>query len=257
MIAEQQTRSEKWERNSTKSRMKCSKNSRASRTCTSTTSSSARALEAKAKEAELKRKVDQLDQVEAAKTEAERARLMAECTIAAAVSKVYEDAAKEDEEQYLGSDDPDNDNANPENRLTKESLFKSSVNSTTNQPKGALNLDAPELNLSSPKVLETGANTGWSSANRGADEYGGCAVTRNALRDVQANRKLAQNEQTLPQRETLCEPQTTFWESMELRLSSPHWCLLRLMATLPSTYGLEQIFGTKWNVRNLCLTLKI
>ena len=214
MIAEQQTRSEKWERNSTKSRMKCTKNSRASQT--STTSSSARALEAK--EAELKTRVAQLDKVEAAKTEAERARLMAECTIAVAVSKVYEDAAKEDEEQYLGPDDPDSDNANPDNRLTKEGLFKSSVNSTTNQHKGALNLDASELNLSSPKVLEPRANTGWSSANLGADEYGGCAVTRNALRDVQTNRELAQNEQTLPQRETLCETQTTFWESMELRL---------------------------------------
>ena len=49
---------------------------------------------------------------------------MAECAIAAAVSKVYEDAAKENEEKYLGSDDPDNDNANPHNRLTKEGLLK-------------------------------------------------------------------------------------------------------------------------------------
>ena len=127
--------------------MNSRKNSKASRT--SSTSSRTRAQETKAKEAELKARVGQLDQVEAAKTEAERARLMAECAIAA-VSKVYEDAAKEDEEQYLGSDDPDNDNANPDNRLTKEGLLKSSVNSGTNQPRGALNPDAPEFKLSDP-----------------------------------------------------------------------------------------------------------
>ena len=45
--------------------------------------------------------IAQLDQVETAKREAERTRLIAECTIAAAVSKVYEDSVKEDAEQYL------------------------------------------------------------------------------------------------------------------------------------------------------------
>ena len=34
-------------------------------------------------------------------------RLMAECAAANTVSKVYEDAIKEDNQQYLGSDDPD------------------------------------------------------------------------------------------------------------------------------------------------------
>ena len=34
---------------------------------------------------------------------------MTECAAAAAVSKVYEDAIKQDSEQYLGSYDPDDD----------------------------------------------------------------------------------------------------------------------------------------------------
>ncbi|KAK3754553.1 hypothetical protein QZH41_005587 [Actinostola sp. cb2023] len=44
---------------------------------------------------------------EAAKKEAERVQLEAEYKAAAAVSKIYEDASKEEREQYLGSDDPD------------------------------------------------------------------------------------------------------------------------------------------------------
>ena len=82
-----------------------SKSSKASR-C-SINSSRAKALQAKAKRAELEARLAQLDDVEAAKKEAERVRLMAECAAANAVSKVYEDAIKEDNEQYLGSDDPD------------------------------------------------------------------------------------------------------------------------------------------------------
>ena len=58
--------------------------------------------------------------METAKREAERTRLIAECAIAAAVSKVYEDAIKEDAEQYLGSDDPDKDDAVMRPRSTKE-----------------------------------------------------------------------------------------------------------------------------------------
>ena len=51
----------------------------------------------------------QLDNVEAAWKEADRATLRADFAAAAAISKVYEDASKEDEEQYLGSDDPGDD----------------------------------------------------------------------------------------------------------------------------------------------------
>ena len=106
--AEQQLRDEEREKNLTKSSLK-SKNSKAS--SSSTTSSRTRALEAKAQEVELRTRIGQLDQVETAKREAERTRLVAECAIAAAVNKVYEDAIKEDAEQYLGSDDPDKDDA--------------------------------------------------------------------------------------------------------------------------------------------------
>ena len=68
-------------------------------------------MEAKAKEIELTTRIARLDHVETARRKAETTRLMAECAIAAAVSKVYEDAIKEDAEQYLESDDPDNDDA--------------------------------------------------------------------------------------------------------------------------------------------------
>ena len=73
----------------------------------STTFFRAKELEAKAKRAELEARLLQLDPVEAAKKEAERVRLMAECAAGNAASKVYEDAIKEDNEQYFGSDDPD------------------------------------------------------------------------------------------------------------------------------------------------------
>ena len=77
--AEQQIRHEERERNSTKSsvKSKISKASRASRT-----SSRARALEAKAKEVQLRARIAQLDHVETAKREQERTRMMAECAIA-------------------------------------------------------------------------------------------------------------------------------------------------------------------------------
>lgn len=89
------------ERRSSKSGVK----TRSSRfSCASTTSSKAKALQAKARQEELEARIAQLDQVEAARKEAERVKLEAEFA-AAAVSKVYEDAIKEDEEQYLGCDE--------------------------------------------------------------------------------------------------------------------------------------------------------
>ena len=145
--AEQQLRDEERERNSTESSLK-SKNSKASRA--STTSSRTRTLEAKAKEVELRTRIAQLDQVETAKREAERTRLIAECTIAAAVSKVYEDAIKEDAEQYLGSDDPDKDDAVMRPRSTKERPLQPSFNSATGESVGTLNPHAPEFVHSSP-----------------------------------------------------------------------------------------------------------
>ena len=90
-----------------------SKGSKSSHASTTSSKAKARALEAKAKHAELQARIAQLDQVEAAKKEAERVRLTAEsaaaAAAAAAIGKVYEDAIKEENEQYLGSDDPDND----------------------------------------------------------------------------------------------------------------------------------------------------
>ena len=158
--AEQQLRDEERERNSTKSSLK-SKNSKASRA--STTSSRTRALEAKAKEVELRTRIAQLDQVETAKREAERTRLIAECAIAAAVSKVYEDALKEDAEQYLGSNDPDKDDAVMRPRSTKERPLQPSFNSATGESVGTLNPHAPVFVHSSPSPLQSQTNTGLSS----------------------------------------------------------------------------------------------
>ncbi|PFX30400.1 hypothetical protein AWC38_SpisGene4851 [Stylophora pistillata] len=103
-------REEKDERRSSKSTVKTrsSKFSRAS-----TTPSKAKAVQAKVRQAELEAGIAQLHQVEAARKEAERVKLEAEFAAAAAASKVYEDAIKEDEEQYLGSDDPDIDGTDP------------------------------------------------------------------------------------------------------------------------------------------------
>ena len=49
---------------------------------------------------------------------------MAECAIAAAVSKVNEDAIKVDAEQYLGSDDPDNDDPDMKPGPLRKNCYK-------------------------------------------------------------------------------------------------------------------------------------
>ena len=52
-------------------------------------------------------RIAQLEQVEAARKEVERVRLQAEYV--AAISEVYVDVIKEDEEPFFGSEDPDLD----------------------------------------------------------------------------------------------------------------------------------------------------
>ena len=90
---------------------KGSRSLRSSRVSRSTVSSvRAKAIESKARQAELESKIAQLDEVQAAQREAERVKLKAECLAAAAANKVYEAAVKEEEDQYLGSDDPDEEN---------------------------------------------------------------------------------------------------------------------------------------------------
>ena len=100
--ADQRIRQDKAETTSTKLIVE-SRGSKSS--CVSITSSRPRALEAKTKHAELESRITQLDQVEAAQKEAEI--LTTECAAAVAVIKVYEDAIKEDNEQYLLSNDSD------------------------------------------------------------------------------------------------------------------------------------------------------
>ena len=218
--AKQQIRDEERERNSTKASV-TSKISKASRA--STTSSRARALGAKAKEVELKARIMQLDHVETAKREAERTRLMAECAIAAAVSKVYEDVIKEDVEQYLGSDDPDNDDDDMKPRPTKERRLQVSFNSATGESTGASNPHAPEFYHSPPSPLhvQSRANTGLNSTTRLVDEHKNSAAVRNSLRNVQTFQESVQVAQTSSNKEMGCEHQATLWEWMKLRLSQP------------------------------------
>ena len=145
----------------------------------------------------------------------------AKCAIAAAVIEVYEDAIKEDAEQYLGSDDPDKDDAVMSPRSTKERPLQPSSNSATGESVGTLNPHAPEFVHSSPSPLQLQANTGLSSATRLADEHKDCTAVKNTLRNVQTCRESSPVEQTSSNKETGCEPQATFWERMELRLSQP------------------------------------
>ena len=145
--------------------------------------------------------------------------LIAECAIAAADSKVYEDAIKEDAKQDRGSDDPDKDDAVMRPRSPNERPLQPSFNSATGDSVGTLNPHAPEFVYSSPSSLQSQANTGLSSATRLADEHKGCTAVKNALRNVQTCRESSPVEQTSSNKETGCEPQATFWERMELRLS--------------------------------------
>ena len=91
-------------RQSIRSSRKC-KSSKSSRS--SISSYRAKATEAKAKHAELKARIAYIDTVEATRKESKRAKLMTEYLAVAAASKVYEQAVKEEDEQYLGSEDPD------------------------------------------------------------------------------------------------------------------------------------------------------
>ena len=207
------------ERNSSKSsaRTNSSKASRAS-----TTSSRARALQAKARQAELEARIAQLDHVEAAGKEAERVRLRAEfAAAAAAISKVYEDAIKEDEEQYLGSDDPDSDDVaynrpeperhlqglNPHETIVKEKQLSSpraqdaelrhSTDLTAKQLKNTVNPKAPEFTLQATPLPQGVVNSSRDTANQ---DFPGETSTASKV-----NR----------------EPPADLWEKMELRMTQP------------------------------------
>ena len=162
------------------------------------------------KEVELKTRIAQLDHAETAKREAERTRLMAERAIAAAVSKVYEDAIKEDAEQYLGSDDPDNDKADMKPTLTKARPLLVSFNSATGESAGASNPHVPEFYHSPPSPLQSRANTCLTSTIRLVEEHKDSAAVRNTLRNLQTCQESVQVEQTSSNKEMGCEPKATF-----------------------------------------------
>ena len=100
-------------------------------------------------------------------------RLKAECVAAAAVSKVYEDAVKEDTEQYLGSDDPDNDDI-PIDAGQGPSGLSVRVNDVTlkqpivpaaEQSKGTLNPGAAEFVLPATPLSRQVVDGGGGTSN--------------------------------------------------------------------------------------------
>jgi len=129
-------------RNSVKScKPKNSRMSKASRM-----SSRAKMLEAKAKHAELSTRLAVLGEIETAENikikanrEAERIKLQAECRVAEAVSKIYEEVMY-DSEQDLGSDDPD---------IVTECIQENHVNDKNDCSEG---IDVKGENDSSEKV---------------------------------------------------------------------------------------------------------
>ena len=141
-------------------------------------------------------------------------------------------------------------------RSTKKRRLQPSFNSATGEAVGTLNPHAPEFVHSSPSPLKSQANTGLSSATRLADEHKDCTAVKNTLRNLQTCRESSPVEYTSSNKETGCEPKATFWERMELRLSKLPPEAPLLMATQLSAYGLEQISGTKLNVKNHCLTAR-
>ena len=149
-------------------------------------------------------------------------RLQAESAAAAAISKVCEDAIKEDEEQYLGSDDPDNDDAaynwpepkrqsqelNPKETFVKEKQLSSpralnvelmhATDLAAKQLKNAVNPEAPEFTFPATPLQEWIVNSSGGTVNPDTAE----GETSTAAK---ANR----------------EPPADLWEKMELRMTQP------------------------------------
>ena len=151
-----------------------------------------------------------------------RVRLTAEGAAAVALSKVYEDAIREDNEQYLGSDDPDNEFESAQSPNLKkgfqDSIFqgtsskereqnkqlaaavdlKRSVDPARRQLPSTLNPDAPEFPLPISSLQHVVKGSGRGTMNHVTTEREDCTPTR-----------------------TKQEPQSSFWEKKELRMSQP------------------------------------
>ena len=215
--ANQRIRDEKIERGSAKSIK--SKGSRSSKL--STTSSRAKALEAKARQAELEARIAQLDQVEAAKKEAERAKLMAERAAVAAVNKVYEDAMKEDDEQYLGSDDPDiNDTAADDQPKPKKSSQTTEPIQTIDESRNLRKTEAEIKHLNDPAENQLES---ISALDPKAPEFAlpsvplqsECVVSNGSA--AYCNPMVTNCNAEV----TSLVPPAAFWEKMELRMTQP------------------------------------
>ena len=183
MIDAGQRINEEWKSTKSSAKTKSSKASHAS-----STSSRARALQAKARQAELEAQIAQLDNVEAVRKEAERARLRADFAAAAAISKVNEDAIKEDEEQYLGSDDPGDDpecyhlpeshGLHPQETFVKEGhssprahdeellKYPHASDPAAEKPKNTLNANAPEFTLPTTPLQQDSVNSSGNIMNQ-------------------------------------------------------------------------------------------
>lgn len=214
--ANQRIRDEKIEKGSAKSIK--SKGSRSSKL--STTSSRVKALEAKARQAELEARIAQLDQVESAKKEAERAKLMAERAAVAAVNKVYEDAMKEDDEQYLGSDDPDiNDTATDNQPKPKKSQTTEPIQ-TIDESRNLRKTEAEIKHLNGPAEKQLKS---VRALDPKAPEFvlpsvplqSECVVSNGSA--AYCNPMVTNCNAEV----TSLVPPAAFWEKMELRMTQP------------------------------------
>lgn len=222
---------------STKGSVKSSARSRVSKhSNASSTSSRAKFLEAKAKQAELQAKLAVFDKIATAekresdkKREVERVKLMADCEVAAAVSKVYEDAERENEEQALGSDDPDA----PEYRELPRpgmSPFKPCENETVvikPSEKQELGLGHRGESKLNPRADEFKFENGplQSTVYQNKGEW----VQKPSVAFHDSGTNLRNDEiythdlrnQTHFATPSVNEPPSALWEKMELRMSQP------------------------------------
>ena len=158
-----------------------------------------------------------------AKKEAERVILMAECAAVNAVSKVYEDAIKEDNEQYLGSDDPDNEpDTGTHCQIGREGGHGSEFN-------GSLLLGR-ELN--SQRVAGVKLNQPAQSADKQLKDYRNHNAPELGLRSPSPQHIVNDNltetvNNIIPKgvdydtSNIYDEAHVSFWEKVELRMSQP------------------------------------
>ena len=229
------------------------------RSRSSTSSIRLKLIEARAKQQELHSRVSSMDKIEDAAERArkadkdvERARLIADYEAALAVTKVYEEAER-DSDQDLGSDDPDNETEHAdlpglkENKDDKIRIDEQTKNLKTSlPPKEPLAFkppclkdiyeQTPIINMTNLPKLKTSTpcdakpitvprmqqdpkqQLHVEQSPKPKLSSGTLLTPHQFLEDKGLNSRLT----STPQRNgSLTEPPTTLWEKMELRMSQP------------------------------------